>query len=286
MKPVPAHSRARWRIHFAALLACSLLLALGSWQLARRSWKLALMARVESRVHARAELPPPPSCWSQVSVGEDEYRHVRLHGVWLAGRETLVAGVSVLGSGYWQLVPLRLDDGSVVLVNRGFLSAPVSGTPDLAADGAPVSVTGLLRLSEPGGRLLRPNDPAAGRWYSRDLAAIARARGLPAVAPYFVDADAASPAVPGRSALPSFPADDGERLDRTPTGAIPVAGLTVVAFPNNHLAYALTWFTLAAMVALAWRRVLREPQGLPHIAPQQGQHGQPGGPVDREHDRD
>ena len=92
----------------------------------------------------------------------------------------------------------------------------------------PVSVTGFLRISEPGGGFLRSNDPAGGRWYSRDVAAIAEAEGLAKVAPYFIDADT------------------------TPNpGGLPVGGLTVVSFRNSHLVYALTWFALAAMSATA-----------------------------------
>ena len=87
-------------------------------------------------------------------------------------------------------------------------------------------MTGLLRITEPGGGFLRRNDPAAGRWYSRDVAAIAAARGLADVAPYFVDADASSD-VPGG----------------------PRGGLTIVSFTNHHLIYALTWFVLAIMAA-------------------------------------
>src|SRR3546814_12551770 len=55
---------------------------------------------------------------------------------------------------------------------------------------APVTVTGLLRVTEPGGAFLRSNDPVADRWFSRDVAGIAKARGLGRTAPYFVDADA------------------------------------------------------------------------------------------------
>jgi cytochrome oxidase assembly protein ShyY1 len=48
------------------------------------------------------------------------------------------------------------------------------------------------RISETRGGFLRANDAAAGRWYSRDVAAMAAALGLQqsSVAPYFVDADA------------------------------------------------------------------------------------------------
>jgi surfeit locus 1 family protein len=90
------------------------------------------------------------------------------------------------------------------------------------------TVTGLLRISEPGGGFLRNNDPTADRWYSRDVEAIARSRGIKDVAPYFIDADA--------SADPR---------------ALPVGGLTVISFPNNHLIYAITWFGLAFML-LGW----------------------------------
>ena len=68
-------------------------------------------------------------------------------------------------------------------------------------------------------------NPAADRWFSRDVAAIAQARGLGDVAPYFIDA-AADPSQP-----------------------VPAGGLTVISLPNNHLVYALTWFVLAAMAS-------------------------------------
>lgn len=98
----------------------------------------------------------------------------------------------------------------------------------------PVTVIGLLRISEPNGAFLRANDAAAGRWYSRDVEAIAAACGLAGAAPFFIDADA------------------------TPNpGGSPVGGLTVVAFSNNHLIYALTWFGLVALSALGAVLVLR-----------------------------
>jgi surfeit locus 1 family protein len=81
-----------------------------------------------------------------------------------------------------------------------------------------------MRVSEPHGGFLRTNEPAADRWFSRDVPAIARARGLGVVAPFFVDADA----TPNR-------------------GGYPIGGLTVVQFRNSHLIYALTWFALAAL---------------------------------------
>lgn len=208
--------------------------ALGVWQLERRAWKLDVIDRVERHVHAAPVAAPGPVAWPTIDAGNAEYRRVRVAGRFLDDRETLVQAVTERGGGYWVLTPFRTAEGFTVLVNRGFVPPerrdPASRATDRAGRIADETIiTGLLRLSEPGGGFLRANDPAGGRWYSRDVAAIAAARGLPEIAPYFIDADstATSTATPG---------------------AWPVGGLTVIAFPNNHLVYALTWFTLGFMV--------------------------------------
>lgn len=237
-----------WLIGFgiAAAVIFAVLAALGTWQVERRAWKLALIERVETRVHA----PPVPAPGRRerpaITAADHEYRHVRATGVFLHDRETLVAASTALGPGSWVLTPLRMEDGAVVLVNRGFVP-PDRRDPATRTDGqvgGTVTVTGLLRVSEPGGAMLRANDPAAGRWFSRDIAAIAAARGLGEVAPYFIDADA----TPGE---PEFP----------------VGGLTVIAFPNNHLVYAITWYGLAAMVAGGAAYLIRQEWRARHFTP-------------------
>ncbi|HZX25781.1 MAG TPA: SURF1 family cytochrome oxidase biogenesis protein, partial [Telluria sp.] len=178
---------------------------------------------------------------------------VVVDGVYLPNHDTLVQAVTDLGPGYWVMTPLCRSDGSIVIVNRGFtpVAAQRAIDPRLRGDdarpvipaqagidgrlcptGVAAKVTGLLRLTEPSGAFLRKNDPAANRWYSRDVQAIATARGLTQVAAYFVDADASPRAAPGE----------------------PIGGLTVIHFPNNHLQYALTWYAMALMAAgaLAW----------------------------------
>lgn len=223
-----------------ALLA-ALFLALGAWQVQRMGWKHALIERIEARVRAAPVAPPPPAEWPRVQTDPAafEYRRLRLEGEFLQADEMLVQALTQRGAGFWVVTPLRLNGGDVVLVNRGFVT-PAQRDP--AARGAPpprgpVAVTGLLRISEPGGGFLRQNDPGANRWFSRDVVAMARARQLPAdrVAPYFVDAEAAPSA-----------------------GAAPVGGLTVLAFSDNHLVYALTWFGLTAMSLGAGVFLLRD----------------------------
>jgi surfeit locus 1 family protein len=257
-----------------AILLFVTLVALGTWQLKRRVWKLDLIARVEQRVHAPPLAAPGPAQWPKVSAATDEYRHVTVTGTFLDESQTLVQAVTELGAGYWVLTPLRRVDGGIVMVNRGFIpaddrdrvargavqprgatDAAPGGAPDggavatasadantatsadasaaTSADTAPsTTVTGLLRMSEPRGAFLRHNDATANHWYSRDVQAIAAARRLTHVAPYFIDAEGAHPS-------------------NVPPGAavVPVAGLTVITFHNSHLVYAITWYTLALMVA-------------------------------------
>jgi surfeit locus 1 family protein len=219
--------RARRVLTAFLLLLVAVFVGLGTWQVQRLFWKLDLIARVDARVHAA----PVPAPAGPVDAAADEYRHVTATGLFEHDKTVLVQAVTERGAGFWVMTPLRADGARTILVNRGFVPADRSGADarlgsELAA--GPVTVTGLLRISEPGGGFLRANDPAADRWFSRDVVAIAAAKGLENVAPYFIDADA------------------------TPNpGGLPVGGLTVVTFRNSHLVYALTWYALAVMSAFA-----------------------------------
>ncbi|WP_425536813.1 SURF1 family protein [Ensifer adhaerens] len=232
-----ASSRARLLMTGALLFLVAVFLALGTWQVQRLYWKLDLIARVEARVGAPAVAAPPQSDWDAVNREKDEYRRVTATGTFAHDKTALVQAVTELGAGFWVLTPLRRDDGSTVLVNRGFVPTDrrdaITRTP--SETDVTTMVTGLLRISEPGGAFLRSNDPPSDRWFSRDVAAIAAAKGLHKVAPYFIDADA------------------------TPNpGALPIGGLTIVRFRNSHLVYALTWFALAAMSAAGAYFVYRQ----------------------------
>jgi surfeit locus 1 family protein len=210
------------RILLFGLLALAFLtfVGLGVWQIERLQWKQDLIARVEARIHADPVAPP------ETATGDDEYRRIRIAGTYVADADTLTQAVTKLGPGFWVMTPLKAADGRVILVNRGFIPQDLKDKTAYAAPAGAVVVIGLLRLTEPEGGFLRKNDPAAGRWFSRDVAEIARARDLSSVAPFFTDVEASANGA---------------------ANAYPVAGLTVVAFSNHHLQYALTWFAMAAL---------------------------------------
>jgi len=231
------HSRlAAIVLSLLALLGIAGLLALGVWQLERRVWKLELIDRVEQRIHAPPVAAPGPSTWPAISAAKDEYHRVGVSGEYLNDREALVQAVTGRGRGFWVMTPLRTDAGYTILINRGFIpSERRDPATRPAGQTGRATVTGLIRMTEPHGGFLRTNDPVTDRWYSRDVTAIAAARDLSDAAPYFIDADAAPDA-----------------------GGLPVGGLTVIRFPNNHLVYALTWFALAAMLAGALVHFVRQ----------------------------
>ncbi|WP_462388171.1 SURF1 family protein [Acidovorax sp. Q11] len=243
----PAPQARRLRQAVLAVVGIALFLgfiALGTWQVQRRAWKLALIERVEQRVHAAPVALPLSPEWPQVSAASHEYLPVTAQGLWLPEKTVLTQALTELGSGFWVMTPLQLADGTQVVVNRGFVPqeqrAQWLATPLPASAPTTATIQGLLRMSEPDGGFLRANAPAEQRWYSRDIAAMGRALQLPQAAPFFIDAGL--PPAPGNSATDT---------------RWPRAGMTVVRFSNSHLVYALTWYGLALMVAGAGWYVAR-----------------------------
>lgn len=229
--PHSARTLIIWSI--AAFLAFSLCILLGNWQLRRRDQKRSLNREIYLHAQALPVPAPGPIKWSAVHLRKERYRHVRVTGKFLNREQTLVHGTSRLGYGYWVMTPVKTSRGFIVFVNRGYIPGSLPGTSQFRSMPEPrglVSVDGYLRLTETHGGFLRPNQPAKGQWYSRDVIAIATSLNLPLqkVAPYFIDADAAAQ-----------------------RGHWPVAGLTVTHFRNNHLSYAIGWFVLALAVVSA-----------------------------------
>ncbi|MDR2298741.1 MAG: SURF1 family protein [Comamonas sp.] len=219
-------------------------MALGTWQVQRRAWKLDLIERVAQRVHA-APVPAPESLqWPRVNAASYEYLPVTVQGVWLDKQTVLSKALTEAGAGFWVMTPLQQADGSQILVNRGFTPEKMrtewlKQIAEASPSSETVTVTGLMRMSEPGGGFLRKNDASTGQWFSRDVTAMTQAMGLTHPAPYFIDQG-----VPAGN--PAY----------TPPGAnadVLRPGMTVIQFSNSHLVYALTWYGLAAMVVgAAW----------------------------------
>ena len=223
MIDAPARRRA-WIPALALLVLATLFAGLGIWKIQRLGWKTRLIASTQAAIHSA---PVDPAALPPGDLSALVYHRVAISGRFVPGGTTLVTGTSVMGTGYWELVPLAGDDGRTVMINRGFLPEGSRLAPARAAvPTGHTRIEGLLRVTEPRGTLLRANRPAQDIWYARDIAAIAARRGVSVDPRLFIDSWGENPA---------------------PGGGAPIPGLTVIAFANNHLGYALTWFTMGAM---------------------------------------
>jgi len=210
-----------------ALLIC---LALGAWQIERLFWKQDLIARRDAAVTA-APAPVPKTLAEARGM---EYRHVSDEGSYLYDKEIFLGATSVAGGqGYQVLTPLLEPGGRVVFVNRGYIPAELKDSARRSAAQIPgtVHVQGLLRLP-PTARpnwFLPDNRPDLNYWFWVDLSAMSAVDKLNEVAPFYIDAAA------------------------TPNpGGWPKGGVTRLTLPNNHLQYAITWFSLAVALIVIY----------------------------------
>lgn len=210
-----------------ALIGFSILIGLGLWQLERKKWKEGLIAALAQRVAAAPVELPPPARWSALA-SSDEFRRVRIRATFSADQRPawLYTGASALredvkSAGYFVFAPARLAGGQQIVVNRGFAPDRTAPLPDGSFE-----IIGYLRWPEAPGWFVSPHDTSAETWLIRDPAGMAAARSWGAVAPFYVDMESS-----------------------VPTVALPRAGPLKVTLKNDHLNYALTWFSLAAVLA-------------------------------------
>jgi len=215
------------------------LLSLGTWQLQRRADKHALIAALTERLALPPASLPPPSQWSALTPARDEFRRVNFRAALDAAAS---AGVyssgsplrkDVSGQGVWAFAPARLANGESVVVNRGFLPDAQAGLLRQGDAARDVLLTGYIRFPEAPGWLTPPGDVAKRLWFARDIAAMARWDGS-LFAPFYIDLESPMPAA-----------------------GWPKPGPLDVHLKDDHLQYALTWFSLAFAVMVGFAVWLR-----------------------------
>jgi len=224
-----------------SLIIVATLLSLGFWQLQRRSEKHALIAALNIRLAETPVALPSSDLWSAMSAATDEFRRVTFTATYKPQPDAMVyssgSGVrpDVPGAVTWAFLPAALPDGKVVVINPGFVQntmqdrAQQDRVVKTLLTGAPVTMTGYLRYPETAGTLT-PNDDVTKRlWFNRDQRAMARALGWGEVAPFYVDLESPVPA-----------------------NGIPKPGPLVVRLKDDHMQYAITWFSLATAVVIAF----------------------------------
>jgi surfeit locus 1 family protein len=210
-----------------ALLA---MLGLGAWQIQRLYWKERLIA--ERAAAIAAPVVPTPRTLAQAR--RLDFHRVVAEGIFLHAKEIYLGASAAAGRiGYHVLTPLAEPDGGIIFINRGYIPADLRN-PAKRATGqiaGTVHVVGLLRLppTERPNWFLPENRPDLNYWFWIDLRAMAAADALHRVAPFYIDADAA----------PN-------------PGGWPRGGVTPLDLPNDHLQYAITWFSLAVALIVIY----------------------------------
>ena len=231
------NARARRGLAFPGFFAAAgflILIGLGTWQIERKAWKEELIETLRQRASAAPIALPPREARVSLESANDEFTRVTFRAVFDHSREAYVYTVGstlrpdVTELGYWIFTPAKLPDGSVIVVNRGFVPQ-VRQDPRTRTEGqveGPVEIVGALRWPEQRGYFTPQDDPPRNVWYLRDHLVIAAAKGWGEVGPFFIDQEA--PPVPG---------------------GLPRVGALTVQLRNEHLQYALTWYGLAVVLA-------------------------------------
>ena len=205
------------------LPALLMLIGLGSWQLQRLQWKNDLISSFEAR--SAADPIAIPS--ANAELDDLEFRNLALYGVFQHDKETLLTGRTYEGNaGFHVVTPLLLDDGRIILVNRGWVSEDYRDPATRAfsqIDGK-TSVTGILRRPGVKGYFVPENEPENGFWFTLVPSQINKHLGL------------------GDAAIDQFYAD---ALRTSDVVTLPIAAKTKLNLRNAHLSYAMTWYGIA-----------------------------------------
>jgi cytochrome oxidase assembly protein ShyY1 len=223
-----------------ALIAFVTFCGLGVWQLDRQAWKQGLIATLKERTGAAPVELPPPAAWERLEQADDEFRRVTFRAEFPPGRAVLVytGGTplrpDVKTPGYFVFAPARLPGGAVVVVNRGFAPEPRTQAGAHPNPQGVVELTGALRWPERAGAFVTEYDEASDTWFVRNHIKMAARNDWGYPAQFYVDLEGPAPA-----------------------GGVPRPGPLNVNLRDDHLQYAITWFALAAVVAVMFVLWLR-----------------------------
>jgi cytochrome oxidase assembly protein ShyY1 len=223
------------------LVMVAIFVGLGVWQLQRRVEKHALIAALTERLATAPAPLPDVSQWLKLDPARDEFRRVTFSATYVRAPDAMVysAGSAVRedisGPGTWAFLPARLASGETIVINTGFVENTMQerDVEDRAVaklvTGRPVTLTGYLRFPEHAGLLTPAENREKRLWFVRDHEAMASQLGWGNVAPFYIDLE-----------------------QPVPANGVPKPGPLTVHLRDDHMQYAITWFSLAVVVVIAF----------------------------------
>jgi surfeit locus 1 family protein len=206
------------------LIGCAILVSLGTWQVKRLAWKEATLLQIDARISA-----DPVALPISFDREGDLYLPVEVTGTFGADRIRVLISQKKVGAGYRIISPF-MTQGRTILVDRGVIpiaeEVPAPPTDE-------TSVTGNLHWPNEVDSYTPEPDVKRDIWFARDVDRMAAKLGAE---PVLLILRRSTPATPEITPLP-----------------VSRAGI-----PNDHLSYAITWFSLAVIwfvmtAFLLWR---------------------------------
>ncbi len=211
------------------IAAIIVLLTFGTWQVQRLVWKKNLVAQIAEKVAlAPIELP------DNIDIESIKYQRILLEGHFLHDKEIhLFTGPHKMNgeSGYNIFTPLETKNGKVVLVDRGWVPAKQkqsANRPETLIEGE-VALIGMLHAGEHQGRFTPDNDIEKNLWFWIDIPAIAGFTGKQLDNVY----------------VRALDTDGVENI-------LPVAGKATIELRNDHLQYAIIWYSFAVILLIIY----------------------------------
>lgn len=193
----------------------AILLGLGIWQVQRLAWKEGILAQIETRI--AADPVPLPATPDRVS---DAYLPVEVTGTLRADYLQVLVSRKNVGAGYRIIRPMPQEGGDI-LIDMGFVAASDAAGLKFE-EGPPLTIVGNLQWPQEVDSFTPAPDLENNIWFARDVDAMAEALS-------------ARPILVVRRDAPDLGG---------PLSPLPV---DTAAVPNDHLQYAITWFSLAAI---------------------------------------
>jgi len=222
-------------MQISAGLSLIILLGLGSWQVDRLFWKKDL---IEMR-QAQAQMAPIAVPIDTKLDPEMAFRAAYAEGRYLNDQEKYLMARTRRGNVGFQLItPLEQEDGRIILVNRGWVPQDYRDPetrPESLIEGH-VRVEGVLRLPSKKHWAQPENDALKNQWFYVDVNHMAEDTGADLASPYYLELD-----------------------DTEVPGGLPIGGQAKVELPNNHLEYAITWYSLALTLIVMFVLYHRRP---------------------------
>ena len=208
-----------------------ILISLGTWQVKRLIWKNDLIS-----FYLKQSTNNIINLHKENFVSEEiEYRKVRLTGKFLNKKEVHITGKTYEGNaGFHVVTPFLMQNGNYVLVNRGWVSENYkeAKSRSFSLINEETSVIGLIRYPQKKGYFVPENEPDNGFWFTIKPTEIKKHLKIDKetfIIKFYVDA-----------------------LRQEKKINLPIGIKEKINIRNQHLSYAITWYSLAIVLMIIY----------------------------------